>query len=202
MSLSHIQPLSSQSPALRESEMRRTDVGKAREAAPAMGAPLLADQVLLGRQTAAVDLQRILVERVMTRTEMETAAATRELLAAAGKAEFERRGAAAATSDTSPEATAMRIVEGATGYIFKAFRLRHRRITEADLAKFRSQVLRGFEAGLEDAKDIFAGLQAMTADMERWVTQTEARARQYLDRFFADVLAAVQKLPADPQPMS
>jgi succinate dehydrogenase flavin-adding protein (antitoxin of CptAB toxin-antitoxin module) len=190
MALSHIQPRPPQSPSVRERDTRGVDPGKARDALP--NAPLPSDRVLFSRQTAPADLKRILVERIMTRTEMESTSATRDLFAAAGKAEFDQRGASAA-AETSPEATAARIVEGATGYIFKAYRTRQRGMTEGDFVKFQDQVLRGFSTGVEDAKDIFAGLQAMTPEVDRWIAQTESVARQRLGRFFEEVRTSLRQ---------
>ena len=190
MALSHIQPRPPQSPSVRERDTRGVDPGKTRDAPPNAAPP--SDRVLLSRQTAPADLKRILVERIMTRTEMENTSVTRDQFAAAGKAEFDQRGASAA-AETSPEATAARIVEGATGYIFKAYRTRQRGMTEGNFAKFQDQVLRGFNSGVEDAKDIFAGLQALTPEMDRWIAQTESVARQRLGGFFEEVRASLRE---------
>lgn len=190
MALSHIQPRPPQSASVRERDTRGVDPGKTRDALA--NAPLPSDRVLLSRHTAPADLKRILVERIMTRTEMENTSATRDQFVAAGKAEFDQRGASTA-AETSPEATAARIVEGATGYIFKAYRTRQRGMTEGDFVKFQEQVLRGFSTGVEDAKDIFAGLQAMTPETDRWIAQTESVARQRLDKFFEQARASLRQ---------
>jgi hypothetical protein len=66
-------------------------------------------------------------------------------------------------------------------------------MTEGDFVKFQDQVLRGFSTGVEDAKDIFAGLQAMTPEVDRWIAQTESVARQRLGRFFEEVRTSLRE---------
>jgi uncharacterized protein DUF5610 len=149
------------------------------------------DRVSVSGIMDAAETQRILTERLVTRVEQQTPAA-QELFQAAGKADFEAKIAQPGI-DTSAEATAGRIVDGITGYIFGAFQLQNPDMTEADFTRFQEQVLSGFERGLEEAKDILSGLQALTPEIEDSVGQTESLVREQLSTFFEEMIATLRE---------
>ncbi len=155
------------------------------------------DRVHFQGRVGEVETGKIVTDRVLERVEIETSAAqgaraARDLFAAAGKAEFQA-AAPQTTGQVSPEAAANRIVEGITGYIFNAFQSRNSEPAPEDIRNFREQVVAGFEAGLEDARDILTGLQAATPEVEDSVNQTEVIVRERLDAFFEDLLAAASE---------
>lgn len=151
------------------------------------------EQVRLGAQVTKADADRILVESVLARIQPDMPSpAAQELFMAAGKAEFDAQ-AFGPQVDTSPEATAGRILDGITGYIFNAWQMQNPEATEADFLKFQDQVMSGFEKGLQDAKDILTGLQAMTPELETEIGRTEQIVRDGLDEFFQDTFEQIRE---------
>jgi len=190
-------------------QVRGREVGEKRlreagESAAATPFASTIDEVALRGTAEVASLNSMIVERVLSRTEarltagaqrgeaLASSAGAQDLFAAAGKAEFEARAAAAA-KDVSPEATAGRIVEGITGYIFKAYQMQRPEMTEEAFLSFQEQVLTGFEAGLEDAKDILTGLQAMTPELTRSIDRTEELVREQLAKFFETTLESIRE---------
>ena len=141
------------------------------------------DQVSLGERVSELRLRLMIVEQTLSHIESGTFKSPENLFAATGKAEFEAK--AAQSTDTSSEATAGRILEGITGYIFAAFELTHPDMTEEDLETFREQVMKGFEQGLEEAREIIGALGAMSPELTDGIAQTESLVREGLDDFFA-----------------
>lgn len=162
------------------------------------------DNVSLGASPARVRLNAILMERTFTHVEMEVSPAAQELFNASGKTEFQEKMQALMEAgpekmDTSPEATAGRILEGITGYIFKAFQSQNPEMTEEDFTRFQEQVLKGFETGLGEAKDILSGLNAMNEDLESQIGKTEELVRDQLATFFEEQLEIIRENKADSQ---
>lgn len=154
------------------------------------------EKIQLGRDAAKLNSSALLLERILSRTQIELPAETRQLFEAAGKADFEASvapGADGRPLDTSPEATAGRIVDGITGYIFKAWQMRNPEMTEESFQRFQTQVMKGFEQGLDEAKDILAGLQALTPELEESIGQTESLVRSRLDEFFQSTIEAIRQ---------
>ena len=153
----------------------------------------ITESIDLGQSILKSDANRVLVESVLARIAPDVVSTgAQELFQTAGKAEFEAT-AYGPDVDTSPEATAGRIVDGITGYIYGAWMTQNPDATEEDLAAFQEQVMSGFEKGLEDAKDILTGLQAMTPELEGEIGQTESLVRDQLAEFFEDALQQIRE---------
>ncbi|MFP4381013.1 MAG: DUF5610 domain-containing protein [Candidatus Sumerlaeia bacterium] len=203
MALSNIQPGGSQpnNKVQREREMQQPEEAKEQTRAEKIqknmvGGPAKGESVNLGENSARVDANAMLLERILSRTEIELPPQAREMFEAAGKAEFQAANAPAtdgAAFDASPEATAGRIVDGITGYIFKAWQTQHPEMTEESFSEFQSQVMKGFEQGVEEAKDIITGLQAMTPETQESINQTESLVREQLDDFFNTTMEQIQE---------
>jgi hypothetical protein len=145
------------------------------------------DEVSLGSQMPRMAfedlLQGMLVERVLARVAPEAAGAIApDRLRDAGKDAVGK--AAPSATGISPVAAADQIVQGVAGHIFSAFRANHPEMTEADFGDFRDQTMTGFAKGIEDARDIFTGLQAMTPQLEERLARVEVLTRQRLTAFF------------------
>jgi hypothetical protein len=80
--------------------------------------------------------------------------------------------AAASNLDTSPEATAGRIVALSTGF-FEAFKQHHLGEEEADILKtFMETIRQGFEQGFKEAREILEGLGVLDGDIASAIDQT------------------------------
>ena len=111
-------------------------------------------------------------------------------VSATGLAAFEAAGRSAYLAsavpavDLSPEATAERILGGVRGYIYGAFLAQNPEATRADFERFASQVLRGFERGMAEARSIIAGLGMLDPELAADIDTTESLVREGLDAFF------------------
>ncbi|NQU42855.1 DUF5610 domain-containing protein [bacterium] len=191
MALSHVQFNTMRSRPVQEKNPveRGRDMPPDPESSPV---DRLIETVQLGKQIEKTDVRAILTERLLTRVETETSPAAQKLFQAAGKADFEA-SAAASAADISPEATAGRIVDGITGYIFGAWKLRNPEMSETDFTKFRDLVMQGFEKGLQDAKDILTGLQVLDPELQESIGRTEELVRSQLQSFFDETLSAIRE---------
>lgn len=89
-------------------------------------------------------------------------------------------------TDTSPEATAGRILGGITGYIFGAWQLGRPNMTLGDFEEFEKAVLSGFERGLGEAKGIIDGQGKMNDELSSGIAKTEELVRAGLATFFEE----------------
>tara|TARA_R110002126_G_scaffold255504_2_gene398472 strand:+ start:4096 stop:4719 length:624 start_codon:yes stop_codon:yes gene_type:complete len=85
--------------------------------------------------------------------------------------------------DTSPEATAERIVAFATGFYSRYKELNPGRSEEEQLDSFMTIIGGGIEKGFADAKDILKGLKVYEGEVESGVDQTYAKVMAGLDSF-------------------
>ncbi len=125
MALSHVQfqplgPAQAGQAEADEAVLRRSALGDAAGVAQT-------DAVVFDSRLDTPQLQAMILERVLSRVEVEPDI-DETLFAATGKADFQTRASEA--TDTSPQGTANRIVEGVTGYIYEAFALQHPDMTE------------------------------------------------------------------------
>ena len=86
--------------------------------------------------------------------------------------------------DLSASATAERILGGISGYIYRAFQLGHPDADLADLSRFKSEALRGFEQGLEEARGYIEALGDLNEELEERISETEDLVREGLEAFF------------------
>lgn len=105
-----------------------------------------------------------------------------QLLERAGRSDY--LASVANPTDLSPEATAGRILGGITGYIYEAYKLQNPDLDAGGLAKFQTQVMRGFETGLGEAKSIIAAMGILDDKLGAEIGQTESLVREGLDAFF------------------
>ncbi len=85
--------------------------------------------------------------------------------------------------DTSPEATAERIVAFATSFYSRYKELNPGRSEEEQLDNFLKVIGGGIEKGFADAKDILKGLKVYEGEVESGVDQTYAKVMAGLDSF-------------------
>lgn len=89
----------------------------------------------------------------------------------------------AAGSDNSAEATASRIVAGATG-MYAAFKAQHPdESDDAALKDFMSTIRSGFEKGFSEAADILKGLGVLGGDVAAGINQTHDLVLKGFDDF-------------------
>ena len=156
-------------------------------AAPPSSALDVADHVSLSAEARQLQLPATLLAHSLDATE----AKVNELLDASYAQLMERAGrsdylaSVANPTDLSPEATAGRILGGITGYIYEAYKLQNPDLDVGGLAQFQSQVMRGFETGLKDAKAIIAAVGILDDKLGAQIGQTESLVRDGLDAFFA-----------------
>jgi hypothetical protein len=112
-----------------------------------------------------------------------------DLFAASGRAEYLE--SVSQPTDLSSNATAGRILGGITSYIYGAFRLQHDEIGHEELADFKEQVLRGFERGMGEARQVLGAIDKLDDGLAFEISETDRLVREGLDRFFADETAAI-----------
>ena len=85
--------------------------------------------------------------------------------------------------DTSPEATAERIVAFATCFYGRYKELNQDKSEEENLTNFLKIIGGGIDKGFDDAKDILKGLKVYEGDVESGVDKTYSLVMQGLDTF-------------------
>jgi len=105
-----------------------------------------------------------------------------QLMERAGRSDY--LASVANPTDLSPEATAGRILGGITGYIYEAYKLQNPEFDVGRLEQFQTQVMRGFETGLGEAKSIIKAVGMLDDKLGEQIGQTEAKVREGLDAFF------------------
>jgi hypothetical protein len=105
---------------------------------------------------------------------------------------------AAASQDNSAQATADRIVSGATG-LFAAFKAQHPDETgDAALKDFMSTIRGGFEQGFGEAASILGGLGVLDGNISAGINQTHDLVEQGFDAFEkANMSTPSDSAPAD-----
>lgn len=98
--------------------------------------------------------------------------------------------------DTSPEATAERIVAFATGFYSRYKALNPGRSEQEQLDSFLKVIGGGIEKGFADAKDILKGLKVYEGDVEAGVDQTYAKVMAGLDSFRQKMLELAEQAAA------
>lgn len=143
------------------------------------------DEVSLSNVSSEMRLRALIIEKTLTAAEeYASSSIDQDLFIQAGKEEYLESISTA--TDTSPEATAGRIVGGITGYIFGAFKLQNPDYTEEQLKDFQSQVMGGFEKGLSEAREIITALSAMDEGLSQSIDKTASIVREQLEKFFED----------------
>ncbi|MBV2128586.1 DUF5610 domain-containing protein [Arsukibacterium indicum] len=95
--------------------------------------------------------------------------------------------------DTSPEATAERIVAFATGFYSRYKALNPGRTEQEQLDSFLKVIGGGIEKGFADAKDILKGLKVYEGEVEARVDQTYAKVMAGLDSFRQKMLELAEQ---------
>lgn len=90
--------------------------------------------------------------------------------------------------DVSPEATAERIVQGATGF-FGAYQDNHPELNgEAAMTEFMTLIKGGIDKGFEEAKDILESLKVLEGDIEINIDLTyehvQTGLQSFVDNYF------------------
>lgn len=99
--------------------------------------------------------------------------------------------------DTSPEATADRIVAFATGFYSRYKELNPGASEEETLDQFLGIIGGGIETGFNDAKDILKGLKVYEGEVESGVDKTYSLVMQGLTSFREKMLEMATNPPAD-----
>jgi hypothetical protein len=99
--------------------------------------------------------------------------------------------------DTSPEATADRIVAFATGFYSRYKELNPGASEEETLDSFMQIIGGGIEKGFSDAKDILKGLKVYEGEIESGVDKTYGLVMQGLTSFREKMLEMAANPPAD-----
>lgn len=87
--------------------------------------------------------------------------------------------------DVSPQATADRIVQGATG-LFARFSEKYADLSETErLDSFMATIRSGIEQGFKEARDILEGLNVLQGDIASNIDKTYELVQQGLDKFKA-----------------
>ncbi len=188
MALSGIQPQ-----AVRALESKRPLVEVSREGlrkSEETGAGTGTDSVAFQGRIESLEMQRLVTERVLSRVESESMPGlspvqAQQLFQTAGQTQFQSDVASQPGETATPEAMAGQIVQGITGYIFKAFQTRNPDLDSSKFQEFRDQALKGVDQGLGDARDILTGLQVMNSDLADSLDKTGQMARRQLETFFA-----------------
>ena len=118
-----------------------------------------------------------------------------ELYERAGRSDY--LASIADTSDRSADATAGRILGGMTGYIYKAYQLGHPDMTADQFDTFQTQVLKGFNQGLGEAKQMIGGAGLLDSAMTLDIGKTEELVHHGLEDFFA---SEKERLFGEPRP--
>ena len=155
---------------------------------PAAATPTQArgDRVSLSPEARQLQVTTTLLRQPLAATEAQINQLLEDsyaqLMERAGRSDY--LASVANPTDLSPEATAGRILGGITGYIYEAYKLQHPDLDAGGLAEFQTQVMRGFETGLKEAKAIIAAVGILDEKLGAEIGQTEARVREGLDAFF------------------
>lgn len=104
--------------------------------------------------------------------------------------------------DTSPEATAERIVAFATGFYSRYQALNPDQPAGDTLDKFLQLITGGIDKGFNDAKDILKGLKVYEGEIETGVDSTYSLVKQGLDSFREKMLEMAANKPATEQDAS
>lgn len=97
--------------------------------------------------------------------------------------------------DVSPEATADRIVQGATGF-FSAYQEVHPELEgEAALTEFMQVIQGGIEKGFEEAKDILESLKVLEGEIAINIDMTYEHVQTGLQSFVDNYLSSLEQLP-------
>lgn len=87
--------------------------------------------------------------------------------------------------DVSPQATADRIVQGATG-LFARFSEKYADLTDSErLDSFLTTIRSGIEQGFKEARDILEGLNVLQGEIASNIDETYSLVQQGLDNFKA-----------------
>ena len=93
--------------------------------------------------------------------------------------------------DVSPEATAERIVQGATAF-YGAFKEQNPELSdEESLTQFMEVIGRGIDKGFEDAREILGGLNVLEGDIATNIDKTYEHVQAGLLRFVEQLSQAV-----------
>ncbi len=146
----------------------------------------LGDRVSLSPEAQQLQRSTTLLMKSFEATEARVSelleASYAQLLERAGRGDY--LASVANPTDLSPEATAGRILGGITGYIYDAYKLQHPDLDAGGFAQFQTQVMRGFETGLHEAKSIIAAVGLLDEKLGAQIGQTETLVRDGLDAFF------------------
>ena len=97
-----------------------------------------------------------------------------------------------ANLDTSPEATADRIVDFATGFL-GAFAQQHPELSEDEaLMEFMDLIRSAIEEGFAQAREIIEAMNAMTGELDDTINQTYDLVQQKLDEFYDLIMQQIQ----------
>jgi hypothetical protein len=92
--------------------------------------------------------------------------------------------------DVSPEATAKRIVQGATAF-YEAFKSQNSQLSEEEsLNEFLNVISSGIDTGFDDAKDILESLSVLEGDIASNVDSTYDFVQQGLNSFKEQMMAS------------
>ena len=86
--------------------------------------------------------------------------------------------------NVSPEATSQRILDGITGYIYRAWKTQNPDATAEDFEGFRQQIEKGVAQGVEEAREILLSMQTLTPEIDSGITETVAHLTKGLNAFF------------------
>ncbi len=195
MALSGIQPQGVRALESKKlvTEMLRDGVRKSQEAGSGTGT----DSVTFQGRIESLETQRLVTERVLSRVESESVSGlspvqAQQLFQTSGQAQFQSDLASQQGEAATPEAMAGQIVQGITGYIFKAFQANNPDLDRTKLEGFQQQALKGVDQGLGDARDILTGLQVLNSDLADSLDKTGQLARQQLASFFSKTAETLQ----------
>ena len=139
------------------------------------------DSVRFGAQSpSAAEASSIIVERALERLRQVVSDARAELGIPEG-----------ATFDTSPEATAQRIVDFALGF-FNQYLGNHQELSEDDARQeFATFIGTAIQQGIQEAQDILGALNALNPEVESLIGAIESILQEQLDAFAANATGAV-----------
>lgn len=138
------------------------------------------DQLNLSPEAVVADAAATFTAQALTRLErgvgVSESAARR-----AGREEFLRRIETGA--DAGPEATAERLVAGATGYVYRAWRDQAQSPDETEVERYRDDVGRNVRQELAAAVQHLRGLGVQDGDLDERARQAGDRALERLAEF-------------------
>jgi hypothetical protein len=153
--------------------------------------------VSISLEARRLQARAVIVNRLLVKSEDTVSPGGQELFERAGKSEHAQASASAV--DFSPEATADRILEGVTGYIYGAFKLQNPDATAEDFETFAAQVTEGFERGAEEAREILLAFAAPGEDPGADVDRIVDLVHEGLEAFISEegeVYASPESAPA------